>query len=104
MKKRYVVLIVAIVLILIAVLSVIGYNIISENGKDYEIAKVEEYNYFVLRQNELYGVINKKGDIIIDPEYDEVIIPNPEKSVFVCSKEENTKIFNENKEYCANSI
>ncbi len=98
MKKRYVVLIIVIILILIAGLSVIGYNIITEKGKEYETYKVEEYNYFVLRKNDSFGVINKKGDIIINPEYDEIIIPNPEKAIFVCNKGETTEVLNENKE------
>lgn len=98
MKKRYVVLIAVIILILVAVLSAIGYKIIIEKGKEYEISKVEEYNYFVIRQNDLYGVINKTGDIIINPEYDKVVIPNPEKPLFICSKGEEAQAFNENKE------
>ena len=95
MKKRYIFLIVVIVLILIVALSLIGYKTIVEKGKEYEIYKVENYNYFVLRKDNLFGVINRKGDIIINPEYDEVIIPNPEKDVFICNKGEETKVFNE---------
>ena len=98
MKKRYIVLIVIIILVLISILSLVVYNKIVENRKKYEIDEVKEYNYFVLRQNELYGVIDKKGNTVITPKYDKVIIPNPEKAIFVCYKDENTEVFNQNQE------
>lgn len=53
MKKRYIVGIILSVLILIAIVSYFIVNLIIENGKKYEIAKVNEYNYFVLKQNNL---------------------------------------------------
>jgi competence protein ComGC len=97
MKKRNVI-IVIVVLILIAIASVTIYKKAIENGKKYEIETVSQYNYFILKQNDLYGVIDRKGDIIIAPEYSEIIIPNPEKALFVCYKGDNTQILNENKE------
>ena len=97
MKRKYVIMIIAI-LILIAIASIVIYNIIVENGKNYEIEEVKQYNYFVLKQNDLYGVIDKKGNTIIDPEYSEIKIPNPEKGIFVCYQEDTTKVLNERKE------
>ena len=90
MKRKYVIMIIAI-LILIAIASIVIYNIIVENGKNYEIEEVKQYNYFVLKQNDLYGVIDKKGNTIIDPEYSEIKIPNPEKGIFVCYQEDKEK-------------
>ena len=87
-----------IILILIAIASVITYNIVIENGKNYEIEQVKQYNYFILKQNDLYGVIDRKGDVIITPEYSEIKIANPEKGVFICYQGGNTKILNEKKE------
>ena len=98
MKKRYIILIIAIVIVLIAAVSVVSYYIIEEKGKEYEIDEIKQYNYFVLRQNELYGVINRNGDIVIEPQYGKVVIPNPEKAVFVCYNAENTKVLNEKSE------
>lgn len=60
MKKRYIILIVVIVLILLVSVAGVAYYIINAKSKEYEIEKVEEYNYFVLKQNDLYGVIDKK--------------------------------------------
>lgn len=42
------------------------------------------YNFFKLYENDLFGVININGDIVIKPEYEEIIIPNPGKPVFIC--------------------
>ena len=70
MKKKYIIPIIIIILILVAVTSVILYKNIH---KDTEIIQeVKEYNYFVLKQNDLYGVLDKKGNIIIEPTYKEV--------------------------------
>lgn len=86
------------ILILVAIAAVVIYNIVVENGKNYEIEEVKQYNFFLLKQNDLYGVIDKKGNTIIAPEYDEIKIPNPEKGVFICYQGDNTKILNERKE------
>ena len=94
MKKRNIALILISILIIIAIV-VIGIYAIIENGKNYEIQQIEEYNYFVLKQNDLYGVIDKKGNTIIPSQYSEVKIPNPQKAVFVCSQEETSKVLNE---------
>ena len=101
MKKKYIVMIVIVLLIMIAIAGWFVYKQIEKNGKEYEIEKisVENYEYFILRQDGKYGVINKVGDIVIDPEYKNVIIPNPQKAVFVCYDENNdTKILNQNGE------
>lgn len=81
-----------------AVASWLIYNFVQEKGKEYEIEEVKQYNYFLLKQNNSYGVIDKKGNIIIPAEYSEIKIPNPEKGVFVCYQGENTKVLNERKE------
>lgn len=101
MKKKYVVMLVIVLLIVITVASWFAYKQIEKNGKQYEIEKIdiENYEYFILRQEDKYGVINKNGDIVINPEYTNVIIPNPQKPVFICYDEnKNTKVLDENKQ------
>ena len=98
MKKKNIILIIVSILILIAVISIIAYNFINKDARKYEIEEVKEYNYFILKQNDLYGVIDREGNKIIEPEYTEIIIPNPEKPVFVCNKQEEVKVLNEKKE------
>ena len=101
MKKKYIVMIIIVLLIIIAIAGYFIYRQIEKNGREYEIEKVavQNYEYFILRQDGKYGVINKKGDIVIHPEYTNVIIPNPQKAVFVCYDENNnTKVLNQNNE------
>ncbi len=98
MKKRNIVIIIIAVLLVIALLSTLAYYIIIENGKKYEIEEVNNYNYFVLKKDNSYGVINRNGEIVVTPEYTEVKIPNPEKAVFVCYQDENIKVFNDKQE------
>ena len=78
---------IAIILIaIIFIIAVVATAIIIMNLKDkeYELEKIEKYSYFKLYQNEKYGVIDANGNILIDPLYDIVNIPNPTKAVFVC--------------------
>ena len=99
MKKKYIVIISIIILIIIAVAAFFIVKNMIDNKKAYEIAKIEEYNYFVLRQDDMYGVIDKQGNILIEPTYTEVKIPNPEKAIFVCKENnDNIKILNSNNE------
>lgn len=94
MKKKSIIIIV--ILILICIISIVSYKLIKKQNRKYEVTEVKQYNYFILKQNNLYGVIDKKGNTIIEAQYDEVIIPNPEKAVFVCYKDNNVKILNSN--------
>lgn len=98
MKKTFRVrmIIIAIILIGIAVFGI--YTLIENNNKKYVIAEVKEYNYFVLKQNNAYGVIDKKGNTIIEAKYNEIKIPNPEKAIFLCHKDDNIKVLNEKNE------
>ena len=98
MKKRYIVGIVIAVIIILVVLSFVAYYFIQKNAREYEIAKVENYQYFVLKENNLSGVIDRSGNILIEPTYEEIRIPNPEKAVFVCYVENDSKVLNQNNE------
>lgn len=93
MKKKNLVLM--IILIVLIVCGVIAFKLIN-NNKNYEIEKVNEYNYFVLKQESGYGVLGKNGNIIIEAKYKDVKIPNPEKGVFICYTDEKVaKVLNE---------
>lgn len=100
MKKKYIIMLVIILLIIMAIAGWFIYKQIEKNGREYEIQKVniENYQYFILRQEGNYGVIDKNGDIVINPEYTNIVIPNPEKAVFICYNDENTKVLNQNQE------
>lgn len=97
MKKIFIVIAIILLIVLITIIVKVNKNL------KYEIEEVSEYNYFRLYQNQKYGVIDKNGNIIINPDYDILYIPNPSKPVFVCyydydeqMGEYKTKVFDEN--------
>lgn len=94
MKKKSI-LIIIITLLILALASIIIYILTIGNNKNYEIEQVKQYNYFILKQEDSYGIIDKNGNTIITPKYNEIIIPNPEKGIFVCYQGDTTKILNE---------
>lgn len=95
MKKKKTIIIAIIIIIAIAISATLIVNKMKKESKKYEIAQITEYKYFVLKENDKYGVINTNGEKIIETKYDDIKIPNPEKSVFICYENENTKILNE---------
>ena len=92
MKRTFIIRNVIIAILVIAIVTGLLSYFIINNSKKYEITNVEQYNYFVLKQNNLIGVIDRSGNTIIDAQYDDIKIPNPEKAVFVCYKGDNTQI------------
>lgn len=74
-----------IIILLIVIIIIIFLELNKQNKKkSYEIEKVTEYKYFLLYEDDKVGVINDKGNILIDPIYDSIQIPNPSKDVFIC--------------------
>lgn len=98
MKRTFIIRCVIIAVLIIAIIVGVSAYFIYQNGKKYEIEEVKQYNYFSLRKDNLFGVIDRNGNIIIEPTYDDVKIPNPEKPVFVCYEGDSTKVLNERKE------
>lgn len=106
MKKR-VFFICLIIFCLTAISIFVGVGIAQKNNSrfDYEIEEVKEIDYMVFKENNKFGVINKKGDVIVQPKYDVVQIPNPSKPVFICkynynaeNNQYNIKVFNDKSE------
>lgn len=69
---------------------------------NYNIERITKQNYYLLFENNKYGIIDKSGNTIIEPIYDIIEIPNPSKGVFICknnynteSGEYNIQVFNE---------
>lgn len=65
---------------------------------DYEIEQIKEYHYYIYQNEGKYGVINEKGETIIEAKYSNVMIPNPEKDIFVCYQNEMIEILNSKQE------
>lgn len=98
MKRNFIIRNIIIGIILVAIIVGISVYFINKNARSYEIEKVSNYNYFVLKKDNLTGVIDRSGNTIIEAQYDNIVIPNPEKPIFVCYEDENTKVINERKE------
>ncbi len=102
MKRNFVIRNIIIGIILIAIIVSLSVYFICKNARSYEVEKVSTYNYFVLKTNDLSGVIDRSGNIVIDATYDDVIIPNPGKPIFICYEGEQSKVLNERKEEILN--
>lgn len=98
MKKNFIIRNIIISVLLIVIIAFTVYYFINLNNKNYEITKVEQYNYFILKQNDLSGVIDRSGNKIVDTKYEEIKIPNPEKAVFICYNQDKIKVLNEKNE------
>ena len=76
-----------IIIVLVFILIIVGALIIANikrKPKLEEISKID-YNYFILISNEdMVGVVDKKGKILIEAKYSDIYIPNPSKDVFMC--------------------
>lgn len=69
----------------LVVLIIVGIFIINKNKKiAISNTNIENYDYFVISSDGKFGVIDKSGNIVINPEYQSIQIPNPEKDVFIC--------------------
>lgn len=98
MKRNFIIRTTILVVLAVAIIAGLSYYFITENGKKYEVEKVNQYNYFVLKSGDKTGVIDRTSNIIIDAKYDDVKIPNPEKPIFVCYQDGKTVILNEQKQ------
>lgn len=63
--------------------------------KEYHVEEVTSFQYYTLNKEGKIGVIDLKGSILIEPIYDSIKIPNPEKAVFICQTGEEIKVLNE---------
>lgn len=98
MKKKFIIFGVLFLLIIFIII----YFFNKEDNAKYEYSMKEiDRNYFLVYENK-YGVINKEGKVVVEPQYDMIQIPNPEEPVFICLKNYNaetgeykTKILND---------
>lgn len=88
--------IIFLILILIIIAGVFAFIKINDSKDSIKLEVIEEADvkYYVLRKENKYGVIDKEGNIVVEPKYAEIIIPNPTKDVFLYS--ENATINNSN--------
>ena len=103
MKKSKIILIIIMIVLIIGI-SLLVTNL-GKNKNEYKLEKIEKYSYFKIYEKEKYGVIDEKGNIVLEPSYEMLNIPNPTKAVFICYYDYNdntgeykTKILNEKKQ------
>lgn len=94
-KKTSIIVVISIIIIAISLI----ISIYLPNKKTID-EKIEDnsISYYLLKNDEKFGVINGSGDVVIKPEYEEIIIPNPHKAVFLCKNKEENKILNDKNE------
>lgn len=84
-NTKFLILIIIIIILLIFCFIFIKNRKLKLNSVD-DIQNIN-YEYFVLSKNDKVGVIDKKGNDVIDAIYSMIYIPNPEKDVFLCYDE-----------------
>lgn len=96
-KKKIITIVIFVLIVILAILfMVLGAK---EEGRKYSLEEIKNYNYFLLQENEKYGVIDKQANIIIEPKFENIVIPNPSKALFICTTEnKQTIILNEKNE------
>ena len=79
---------VCIIVIIVVILSFILFFVLKQDKKD-NISEEKVYEYFSLYSlDEKAGVVDKKGNVIVEPKYLSVYIPNPSIDVFVLETED----------------
>lgn len=87
-------------IILVIILSILICVIIfRKDDQNTQMASSINYEYFTLysSEDEKIGVVNKKGEKIIEPEYVQIYIPNQEKDLFICFTDEQYTILDSKK-------
>ena len=87
MKRKRNYLIPVTLFIIILIIGLVTGFIVGRNAKySIKLDEIEEADvkYYVLEKNDKYGVINKEGTVVIEPQYDGIKIPNPTKDTFIC--------------------
>ena len=97
MSKKIIGIVISILIVVSGIFFVV-YGQIKKENNEYTVEKIDKYEYFIYKDGEKFGVIDKKGEIIINAKYDEVKIPNPTKAVFVGYSEDGSKVLNEKNE------
>ena len=103
-KKKVIILVVVVFVLIVAIVCLTLY--FNKRAKYvYDIEQVSNIEYNVINVNNRCGVIDGAGNVIIEPTYNVIQIPNPSKPVFICmsdynteTREYQTKVLNEKRE------
>lgn len=101
-KKKILIAVIGIILLIAIIITVV--IIFNKKDRDYEILNESKHTYFLLHIDDKYGVVDRNGNIIIDPEYENIEIPNTDIGLFITYKENKKEILNEKSENIYNNI
>ena len=93
-KKKTVIIVISILVIIISVIM----SIYLPNRKKIEEKIEVTTTYYKMKEDDKFGIINEKGELILEPNYEEIIIPNANKAVFICKNNDEQKILNDKNE------
>src|SRR5574344_373291 len=91
-KISKIIIIIVIILIACIAIGIISYNA-NESKYKYSLIEInnDDIKYYLLEQDNKYGVIDKEGNVVISASYAGLVIPNPTKDVFLCSNSTSEK-------------
>lgn len=87
----------SVVIVAFVVAAVVMAVLKIKNHKPVQLADSNgdiSYEYFILSTETGIGVIDKKGNQILEPKYTSIDIPNPAKDVFIVYEEEKSQVLN----------
>lgn len=92
MSKKISIVVISIIIVISLVISILASN--QDNIKQTEDTTI---NYSIIEENGKKGV-SQNGNTIIDPQYNDIIIPNSHKAVFMCKTGDENKFVNDKNE------
>ena len=105
MNKKKVIIFIVLILIIIAVAVSLAIYFSNRAKYIFDVEYVSNIEYNIIEKDGKYGVIDGNGNIVVDPNYNVIQIPNPSKPLFICmsnynteTKEYETKVLNEKRE------
>ncbi len=105
MNKKKVIIFIVLILIIVAVAVSLTIYFSDRAKYIFDVEYVSNIEYNIIEKDGKYGVIDGNGNIVVDPNYNVIQIPNPSKPLFICmsnynteTKEYETKVLNEKRE------
>lgn len=90
--KKVILLVILLAVVLGIVIAVVNKN--SDKGVALQTINENDVKYYILRVNNKFGVIDKEGNVVVEPKYGDLVIPNPTRDVFLYT--EGNEINNKN--------
>ena len=75
LMKKIILILIFIIIIIISGIFVIKN--VKKDKFDYKIETISKYDYYIYKENEKSGVIDRNGNIVINATYEKLVIPNP---------------------------